>query len=99
MQKTADDAAGADVAVLDASTDTPTKYPRAIGRQPIKTLNQLQDEMARVYKAVASGKISTSHGSKMIYMLREIAKTVDDTDKVRVAVEAYLSQRQQLGNR
>lgn len=78
------------VVVLDPS-DIPQRYPRAIGRQPLTTVNQVREEMARVYKATASGKITTKQGSQMIYMLQAISKTIE-VEKIESKLEAIESQ-------
>lgn len=78
-----------DVVVIDGSIDIPQRYPRAIGRQPIDTINRVREEMGRVYRAVAAGKISTKKGSSMVFMLNVIAKTIE-VEKVESQLEAVL---------
>lgn len=71
--------------VLDAN-DVPQRYPRAIGRQPLTTVNQVREEMARVYKATASGKITTRQGAQMVHMLQVIGKTIE-VEKIEPLLE------------
>ena len=78
-----------EVVVIDGSTDVPMRYPRALGRQPIDTVNGVREEMGRVYRAVAGGKISTKQGNSMIYMLQVIAKTIE-VEKIEGQLEAVL---------
>jgi hypothetical protein len=72
--------------VLDG-TDVAQRYPRALGRQPIDTIGRVREEMARCYKAVAAGKITTKQGSSMIFMLSVIARTIE-VEKVEPMLEA-----------
>jgi hypothetical protein len=83
--------------VLDAS-DVPQRYPRALGRKPVATVGQTREEMERVYRAVAAGKISTKQGAQMIYMLQVIAKTIE-VEKIEPMLEMIRQWKasQQLG--
>ena len=75
-----------EVVVLDG-TDVPQRYPRALGRQPLNTISQVREEMCRVYRAVAQGKISTKQGAQMVYMLQVVAKTIEG-QKLELVEEA-----------
>ena len=46
-------------------------------RVDLKTLDDVRLEMARVYRDARSGKIDTADGSKLIYMLSCIGKTIE----------------------
>lgn len=64
------------LAVLDP-VDLPTKYPRALGRQPLNNVSQVREECARVYRAVAAGRISAKAGSALAYQLSTVAKLME----------------------
>lgn len=81
------------VVVLDGG-DVPTRYPRALGRQPLNTIQQVREEMGRVYRAVSQGKISTKQGAQMTYMLQVIAKTIE-VEKIEPALELILREREE----
>ena len=82
------------VEVIDGSTDVAMRYPRALGRQPINTIQNVREEMCRVYRAVAGGKISTKQGSSMVYMLSVIGKTIE-VEKIEPALEMIMRERGQ----
>lgn len=79
--------------VLDAGTGTPQRYPRALGRQPLKTVYDVQEEQARVYRAITSGKISDSAGSKLTFVLRSLVATME-TAKIEHQLELLIRDRQ-----
>lgn len=61
------------LATIDGSTQRvlPTR------RVDLATLAQCKNEMARCYRAVDSGKIDSSEGSRRIYMLAQIGKMIE----------------------
>lgn len=84
--------AGQVVVVEDA--DVPQRYPRALGRQPLNTINQVREEMCRVYRAVTQGKVSTKQGAQLTYMLQVVARTIE-VEKIEPALERILQEREQ----
>jgi hypothetical protein len=81
------------VVVLE-SPDAPQRCPRAIGRQPLNTIQQVREEMGRVYRAVAQGKISVKQGAQMTYMLQVQAKTIE-VEKIEPALEIMMREREE----
>lgn len=52
---------------------TPTKID-------LKTIDDVRLEMAKVYRAMKGGKIETSDGTKLVYVLGQIGKMIEDHD-------------------
>lgn len=57
-----------------------TPLARALGRHKLDTLNDVRDEMARVYRAVCGGKLETKSGQGLVYMLGQIGKATEGAD-------------------
>lgn len=81
------------VVVIDGSIDVPQRYPRALGRQPLKSVNDVREEMARVYRAVAAGKISTKQGTQMVYMLSVMTRTIE-IEQIEGKLDAMIRERE-----
>lgn len=87
------------VEVFDAGMDAAQRYPRALGRQPLRTVRDVQEEQARVYKAVTAGKVSPRVGNALTYQLRELVKTME-VATIEGQLEALLRERQkQISNK
>jgi hypothetical protein len=84
--------------ITGGAADTPTRYPRAIGRRPLTTLNEVAEELARLYRAVAAGKVAASDGTKLAFMLSTLARTIEAA-KIEPAIEALEQRRQQAFGR
>jgi hypothetical protein len=50
---------------------------KELGRYSLKTQNQVAEEMARVYRATAVGKISTKLGGQLAFQLGVLSKTLE----------------------
>lgn len=46
----------------------------------LKTIDDVRVEMASVYRGMKSGKIETSDGTKLVYVLTAIAKAIETHD-------------------
>lgn len=60
---------------------TPDPTPHQI---KLMTTVDCRREMARVYRAVKAGQIEVSDGTRLIYMLAQIAKLTTEADGQRV---------------
>jgi hypothetical protein len=49
-------------------------------RLDLKTLSHVRKEQALVYRLVRSGEVSTSDGSRLVYMLGQLARTILDAE-------------------
>ena len=78
--------------VVVSGTDVPQRYPRALGRQPLRSINDVGEELARVYRAVCQGKIAADVGTKLTYILREMVKTIE-VAKIEPALELLEQER------
>jgi hypothetical protein len=88
----------ADLVLVDNdSGDTPRRLPRAIGRSPLTTLDQVAREQALLYRSVASGKVSPTVGSKLTFMLSQLVRTLE-VSRLEPAIERLEQQRQSFGS-
>ena len=51
--------------------------PTSSSRLPLKTIDDVRVECARVYREMRSGLIDTSDGSKLVYVLGQISKMIE----------------------
>jgi hypothetical protein len=73
--------------------DAPSRYPRAIGRQPITNARTVREEMCRVYRAVATGKVEAKNGNSMVYMLSQILKAIE-VEQIESKLDAVIQDQQ-----
>lgn len=69
---------------IDAATGMPDPHPREI---KLKTANDVRLEMAKVYREMRHGKIETGEGSKLVYVLVQIAKVIE-TSEIEARMES-----------
>lgn len=62
----------ADVEDLDAPTPLPSER-----RIRLETVDYVRVEMARVYRDVRTGKVAPDLGTKLVYILTQIARVTD----------------------
>jgi hypothetical protein len=89
----------AEVVVIDGG-EAPRRFCRSLGRQPITTLNQVREEMARVYRALVGGKITIKEHNAAMFGLQTIARTmslekVEALERIEELAERLERQRQQ----
>jgi hypothetical protein len=66
---------------VDGRTGKPEGTPPQI---KLKTLDNVRQEMARVYRDARQGRIDTQEGSRLIYMLGQLSKTIAETQPTTI---------------
>lgn len=68
----------------DAGINAPVTVDNASGKVlatpkkiDLKTIDSVRVEMAKVYRDMRSGKIETSDGSRLVYVLAQLGKLVE----------------------
>lgn len=49
----------------------------SLGRTRLQTLAQIRDEMARVYRACVTGKVTRENGNAYVFQLHALAKVTE----------------------
>lgn len=62
--------------IVAEEVDDPTPPPNG-RRIRLETADQVRVEMARVYRDVRAGKLAADLGTKLIYMLTQVARVTD----------------------
>lgn len=68
---------------IDAVTGRPDPTPTI----HLKTADDIRLEMAKVYREMRSGKLDSAEGTKLVYVLGQIGKTIESA-KLSAIVEA-----------
>ena len=58
---------------FDASTGALVPIPRT----PLKTLDHVRNELAKVYRAMKAGKLAAEDGTKRAYVLSTLGKVIE----------------------
>jgi hypothetical protein len=61
-------------ATIDGSTLSVLPTPRSI---PLKTLDDVRREMAKVYRDMRKAKIEMGDGTKLVYVLSQLGKVIE----------------------
>lgn len=66
-------------------------------RVDLKTVDDLRLEMAQVYRAMKTGEIETSDGTKLVYVLGQLGRLIEahEIEKRIELLETTLSKRKQ----
>ena len=81
------------VRTIDSSTGAVLPTPRT----PLKTLEQLSRELARVYRSVKAGNLPSEEGSRRAYIINTLGKLLESADLER-RLDALERQRMLPGN-
>jgi hypothetical protein len=85
-----------DARTIDASTGALVPIPRT----PLKTLDHVRNELAKVYRAMKAGRLPSEDGTKRAYVLSTLGKVIEASILERrvQALELYLQHvpRQEL---
>jgi hypothetical protein len=70
--------------------------PPEIGRHPLRTLNDVGEEIARVYRAFARGKIATKDANAAVFQLTSLARVLEVV-RIEHQVELINDRADELG--
>jgi hypothetical protein len=70
--------------------------PPEIGRHPLRTINQVAEEQARVYRAFARGKVTREDANSATYQLTQLVRSLQIV-RVEDQVEQIEAQADRLG--
>ncbi|MCM2621296.1 hypothetical protein [Alcaligenes faecalis] len=72
--------------------------PRPRLRIPLNTANDVQRELARLYRQMKAGQIPTQDGSRLAYVLNLLRQSIETGD-LEARIQALEAARQKLGER
>lgn len=72
--------------------------PRPRLRIPLNTANDVQQELARLYRQMKAGQIPTQDGSRLAYVLNLLRQSIETGD-LETRIQALEAARQKLGER
>lgn len=73
------------------ATSPPT--PRRTARAKLKTVGNVAEELAKIYRAVAGGKLDSQEGCRRTYILAMLAKMIEGSE-----LERRIESLEQRGN-